>query len=627
MWARLADLEFQASRELEALGDPGRAIEALGAAARSRIRSLKPRDKRDGVATHALVRISVAAGTPWAAIMAKHLEARRSSDPETAANAKKVLDPQDMRYLGRADRASPPRVAAVDAVHCWLPVIQEWAKAWMLSALVSEGAEAMDGDLRSKTCMSHMSYDRDAFLLTHLAAHAADTEAECVLRWMGAPTAAKRAKRIVRGVPAGEALLAAVPESAGAAAWAAPSSAFPALAKLVAADDDSRGLATYRRSLLEGFVVSAGGVGDSLGKAAGGALVAALRDDPELQRDVFKTLVAILDERAGVDRVTTPLLRALDACFSAGCLGAVAPAPPAPPAPLAAALAAKLRAELKGSRDVAKLCLGVQALCHLAGLGKAGAGPAHDEATCASTCATMGVLALLVNRYPRVRRVAAEQLYVTLLGCEGEDAGPEEAIELLSQMTVRPQHITGEARASLGKSEYQKCVAPGSKPSSKYEVSDDAEWKQDLVFMENRMSFPAVTAYNDSKALLMGVGCEVPPPNVFQETSLCTDPETREFCNSDCAMPFPENCAPGARDFGSCEPTVVGICDNIITSRQMCHAVKHHVVAAVDRYDAIEVGALPCRTEPDAPFAKAAYAQMKYESAYVDWVNARNEAT
>ena len=203
MWARLADLEFQASRELEALGDPGRAIEALGAAARSRIRSLKPRDKRDGVATHALVRISVAAGTPWAAIMAKHLEARRSPDPDTAANAKKVLDPQDMRYLGRADRASPPGVAAVDAVHCWLPVIQEWARAWMLSALVSEGAEAMDGDLRSKTCMSHMSYDRDAFLLTHLAAHAADTEAECVLRWMGAPTAAKRAKRIVRGVPAG----------------------------------------------------------------------------------------------------------------------------------------------------------------------------------------------------------------------------------------------------------------------------------------------------------------------------------------------------------------------------------------------------------------------------------------
>ena len=241
-----------------------------------------------------------------------------------------------------------------------------------------------------------------------------------------------RALAPLRGVPAAEALLAAVPESAGAAAaWAAPSTAFPSLAALVAAGDGS-GLATYRASLVEGFVVSAGGVGDSLGKAAGGALVSVLRDDDELQRDVSASLVAILKERAGVDRVTTPALRVLDTLFSAGCLGAVAPAPPAPPAPLAAELAAKLRAELKGSRDVAKLCLGVQALCHLAGLGKAGPGASRDEATCASTCATMGVLALLVNRYPRVRRVAAEQLYVTLLGCEGEDAGLEEALELLS---------------------------------------------------------------------------------------------------------------------------------------------------------------------------------------------------
>ena len=32
-----------------------------------------------------------------------------------------------------------------------------------------------------------------------------------------------------------------------------------------------------------------------------------------------------------------------------------------------------------------------------------------------------GALALLVNRYPRVRRVAAEQLYVTLLGMSDED--------------------------------------------------------------------------------------------------------------------------------------------------------------------------------------------------------------
>ena len=225
----------------------------------------------------------------------------------------------------------------------------------------------------------------------------------------------------------------------------------------------------------------------------------------------------------------------------------------------------------------------------------------------ASACALLGVVAMVASGKTSFYSTLSQQgdpftlTFDQVLAAKGQTAASirksrMEAIELLSKMTVRPQHITGEARASLGKSEYQKCVAPGSKPSSKYEVSDEKEWRDDLVFVENRMSFPAVTAYNDSKALLMGVGCEVPPPNVFQETSLCTDPETREFCNSDCAMPFPENCAPGARDFGSCEPTVVGICNNIITSRQVCHAVKDQVVAAVDRYDAIEVGALPCRT-------------------------------
>ena len=39
-----------------------------------------------------------------------------------------------------------------------------------------------------------------------------------------------------------------------------------------------------------------------------------------------------------------------------------------------------------------------------------------------------------MNRYPRVRRVAAEQLYVTLLGMDGDEYGgdAEAAAELLS---------------------------------------------------------------------------------------------------------------------------------------------------------------------------------------------------
>lgn len=242
-------------------------------------------------------------------------------------------------------------------------------------------------------------------------------------------------------VPAYAKLLRAIPETQKvAAAWAAPGNCFPALATLIAGDGVD--LAPYRESLLEGFVVSAGGVGDSLGKAAGGALVAALAetgsgDKAALQLAVAKTLVDLMDMRFGNDRVVVPLLRVLDTSFSSGCLAAVTSHPPAPPDTLAAVLANKLRAELKGSRDIAKLCLGAQALCHLVGLGKAATKDGDDDSSlCAKSCATHGVLVLLVNRYPRVRRVAAETLYVTLLGDAGDengnDDGRELAIELLS---------------------------------------------------------------------------------------------------------------------------------------------------------------------------------------------------
>jgi len=202
-----------------------------------------------------------------------------------------------------------------------------------------------------------------------------------------------------------------------------------------------------------------------------------------------------------------------------------------------------------------------------------------------------------------------------------------EAIAQLTKMTVRPQIFAPNANAGLGLAESQKCVGAGAKPSDGYAVTDAKAWKSDLVFEEYRTSFPAVTAYNDSKALLMSVGCEVPPPNVFGDTSLCTDAETKEFCDADCGMPLPTNCVSGTVDWGSCEPTVVGLCARIVDSRNTCKSIKDLVTHNVEKYDAIAVGALPCRTEPDAPFAKAAYAQMKYESSYLDWANALNDAT
>ena len=58
-----------------------------------------------------------------------------------------------------------------------------------------------------------------------------------------------------------------------------------------------------------------------------------------------------------------------------------------------------------------------------------------------------------------------------------------------------------------------------------------------------------------------------------------------------------------------------------------CATLREHVAAKEKQYDSMEVGGLPCRTAPDAPFAKAAYAQVKYEEAYTNWVDSVNDAT
>lgn len=202
-----------------------------------------------------------------------------------------------------------------------------------------------------------------------------------------------------------------------------------------------------------------------------------------------------------------------------------------------------------------------------------------------------------------------------------------EGIAMLQKMTMRPVINVPNARARLGASDYEKCVAQSSKPSDDYILEDGDQIRRDLVFDVTRDEYPAVTAYNDSKALLMGLGCEVPPPATFRSTSLCTDEKTKDFCNANCNMPAPQNCQPGKKEFGSCEPTVRGLCNNIELSRKSCKALKDQITTREETYDSLVVGALPCRTDPEAPFAQAAYAQMKYESAYLDWVDAVNDAT
>ena len=250
-------------------------------------------------------------------------------------------------------------------------------------------------------------------------------------------------------IPAREAILAATPEEASlAAAWAVPVSAFEKLVPLIVPGSvEEAPLATYRSALVEGVVVSAGGVGDSLGKAAGGALAAALRTSPELQAAVMEELVALLRRRAGIDRVTVPALRVLDHLFSSGCDAASPPAPA--PAPIAADPPRDFATK---DRGMSLNSVSASPSCATSCVGKNAAAAASSQSRRAETTrraenralgrraertvredGAMGRAGAAGNR-PRVRRVAAEQLYVTLLGMSDEDdPGLEAAADRLSE--------------------------------------------------------------------------------------------------------------------------------------------------------------------------------------------------
>ena len=172
-------------------------------------------------------------------------------------------------------------------------------------------------------------------------------------------------------------------------------------------------------------------------------------------------------------------------------------------------------------------------------------------------------------------------------------------IEMMANLKVRPKHGVPNARAALGASEYQRCVSHDSHPSAAYNTSDHEALREDLLFDISRDEYPAVTAYNDSKALLAEVTCEAAPPQLFTDTEVCTSVEG--FCDLSCEMPVPDHCITGDKSFGTCEPTVNHICSSIEKTHTNCEQTQRQSIASEDRYNKHEVGTPPCRVDADAP--------------------------
>ena len=203
---------------------------------------------------------------------------------------------------------------------------------------------------------------------------------------------------------------------------------------------------------------------------------------------------------------------------------------------------------------------------------------------------------------------------------KGLAASRQEGIRMMAELTVRPIVNPGQP-AHLGASEYEKCVDFNSKPAV-YSKTDAGEVRLDLIYQNTREVATPVTAYADSERAVNAITCKEAPKSTFQEIGACT--ADKSFCDSNCYMPVPGNCAAGAKEFGSCTPTVTSVCGSISDTSAGCQKVSSEVVTKEGQYNNMQPGVAPCDA---APKADAVAAQGKYKEAYNEWVNAVNDAT
>ncbi|KAL4443777.1 hypothetical protein ABPG75_011514 [Micractinium tetrahymenae] len=184
--------------------------------------------------------------------------------------------------------------------------------------------------------------------------------------------------------------------------------ALPALAALIAHP-------ALQEALLEGLTFSIGGLDSQLATAAGDALADAveeqLGEDLAALGGLGDSLLVLWRRQQRGGRLCTPLLLTADLLLSRTGLRDLAP----PASPFPQQLLKVVQEEVWGCSDVPRLHAAAGVLCQLAGLA---------EPVCSG--ALRSALLLLGNRYPKVRRYAAEQAYTMLLTLEPAEDGSQD---------------------------------------------------------------------------------------------------------------------------------------------------------------------------------------------------------
>ncbi|RLN40876.1 hypothetical protein C2845_PM01G37720 [Panicum miliaceum] len=184
--------------------------------------------------------------------------------------------------------------------------------------------------------------------------------------------------------------------------WAVPTVSYPRLVKLLQ-------VSCYSKSVLSGLVISTGGLQESLKKASTSALVGYLEDSDINTNCEGKSrefllscdLLWVLQRYQKCDRVITPTLKGYSEFYSG--------------------LVDSVGSELKGSKDFTKLCAGLSILGYIS---------SQLDGTC--TKAFSQLLIFLGHRYPKIRKAAADQVYLVLL--QNDDLIPSENMDKAQEL-------------------------------------------------------------------------------------------------------------------------------------------------------------------------------------------------
>lgn len=266
-------------------------------------------------------------------------------------------------------------------------------------------------------------------------------------------------------IPYREKLEEIIPDKADSE-WGVPTFSYPRFVKLLQ-------LSCYSKYVLSGLVISVGGLQDSLRKASLTALLEYLqasdtqKQTVKISREVMLStdILWVLQQYKRCDRVIIPALKTIEILFSKKVFLDMEAQTPL----FCAGVLDSLTIELKASKDFSKLYAGISILGYIASL--------PDSI---NVQALSHLFTFLGQRYPKIRKASAEQVYLVLLqnGSLMAEDKVEKALEIISETCWegdaeeakrRRSHlyeVAGLETAQSLKPSYQVSREDGKRPSS-----------------------------------------------------------------------------------------------------------------------------------------------------------------